>query len=55
MEKTCVDTALPGFLTRYSMDCIVVNGKYPDRVLAALAGETTISTVIIGRARFKPV
>lgn len=55
MEKTCVDTALPGFLTRYSMDCIVVNGKYPDRVLAALAGETAISTVIIGRARFKPV
>ena len=55
MEKTCVDCALPEFITRYTMDCVVVNGKYPGRVLAALVGETTIGTVIIGRARFKPV
>jgi len=54
-QETCVDRALPGFLIEHGMDCMIVNGKYPIRILAALNGETTTGTFISGRASFKSV
>lgn len=48
MEETCVDRGLPGFLLEHGMDCLVVNGRYSDRVLAAMEGDVTSGTQIIG-------
>ncbi len=36
---TCIDNALPAFLLRYRMYCIIVNGRYPHRVRAVLEGK----------------
>ena len=47
-EATCVDKGLPSFLVEHNMDCMVVNGKYPGCVLAALDGDTTVGTLISG-------
>ncbi len=48
MELTCVDRALPGFLMENRMDCIVVNGKFPERVIDAVLGENVVGTHIKG-------
>ena len=47
-DATCVDKGLPSFLVEHNMDCMVVNGKYPSRVLAAMDGDTTVGTLISG-------
>ncbi len=46
---TCVDDALPGFLLRHGMKCIIVNGKYPERVRAILEGKynDTCCTILL--------
>ncbi len=38
-ERTCVDRALPGFLLQHGMQCLIVNGKYPERVKAIIEGK----------------
>ena len=43
---TSVDSYLPKLLIRYKMECIVVNGKYPERVVNALKGKEDIYTKI---------
>lgn len=43
---TSVDSYLPKLLIRYKMECIVVNGKYPERVVNVLKGEKDIYTKI---------
>lgn len=48
MGTTCVDIGLPDFIRANSMDCVVVNGHYPERVVAAVEGETVIGTYIKG-------
>ncbi|MCL7415710.1 MAG: amino acid kinase [ANME-2 cluster archaeon] len=48
-EETCVDRGLPAFLVRNGMDCMVVNGRYPERVLAALEGDIDSGTQILGK------
>jgi aspartokinase-like uncharacterized kinase len=48
MEVTCVDSSLPGFLMENKMDCVVVNGMYPERVIDAVTGENVIGTHIKG-------
>lgn len=35
-DASCVDSVTPGMLVRYRLDCIVVNGRYPERVIGAL-------------------
>ncbi|MDW7776451.1 MAG: amino acid kinase [Methanosarcinales archaeon] len=47
-EETCVDRGLPACLVRYRMDCMVVNGRYPERVLAAMEGDVNAGTQILG-------
>ena len=48
MEETCVDRGLPPLLLQHGMDCMVVNGRYPERILAALDGDVNSGTQIIG-------
>ncbi len=48
MGTTCVDTGLPEFIRANGIDCVVVNGHYPERVIAAVEGEAVIGTYIKG-------
>lgn len=38
-DETCVDEKLPELLLDYRMDCYVVNGNFPDRVLSLIKNE----------------
>jgi aspartokinase-like uncharacterized kinase len=46
--KSCVDLALPAFLQNNSMECMIVNGKFPERVIGAIYGKPVLGTVIKG-------
>ncbi len=48
MGITCVDIGLPDFIRANNMDCVVVNGHYPERVVAAVEGDAVIGTYIKG-------
>jgi aspartokinase-like uncharacterized kinase len=48
-QRTSVDRYLPKLLLEAQIDCYVVNGKYPDRVEAILAGEHATCTLIAAR------
>ena len=48
MGTTCVDVGLPEFIRVNDMDCVVVNGHYPARVVAAVEGDAVIGTYIKG-------
>ncbi|MDI3486176.1 MAG: 5-(aminomethyl)-3-furanmethanol phosphate kinase [Methanolobus sp.] len=48
MGVTCIDSSLPGFLMENLMDCVVVNGMYPERVIDAVIGKNVIGTHIKG-------
>ena len=45
--KTCVDVQLPDFLRKNNMNCEIVNGNYPGRVVNAIKGNVT-GTLIKG-------
>ncbi len=47
MGETCVDPVLPRLLISRSLDCRVVNGRYPDRVIDAIRRGFR-GTVIVG-------
>ncbi|MEA1894575.1 MAG: amino acid kinase [Euryarchaeota archaeon] len=47
MGETCVDLELPRLLISGSLDCLVVNGRCPDRVVDAIRGDFR-GTVIVG-------
>ncbi len=46
-KETCVDKELPNFLMKNNMNCEIINGNCPGRVINALKGNT-IGTVIRG-------
>ncbi len=48
MGITCIDSSLPVFLMENMMDCVVVNGMYPERVIDAVTGKNVIGTHIKG-------
>ncbi|MGB9915521.1 MAG: delta 1-pyrroline-5-carboxylate synthetase [Candidatus Bathyarchaeales archaeon] len=48
-KRTSVDRHLPKLLLEKPMDCYVVNGNYPERVSAILAGQHTVCTLIAPR------
>ena len=48
MGTTCVDTGLPDLIRANNMNCVVVNGRHPDRVVAAIEGDAVIGTYIKG-------
>jgi len=43
---------LPAFLVTHGMDCMVINGRYFDRVIEALKGDVTGGTLIYGKSKF---
>jgi len=45
-KRTSVDQFLPKLLLKTQVDCYVVNGKYPERIEAILAGQDTTCTLI---------
>jgi 5-(aminomethyl)-3-furanmethanol phosphate kinase len=46
--SNCIDRALPIFLLKNRMDCFIVNGKYPGRVIQAVYGKSLYGTVVKG-------
>lgn len=48
MGESCVDRMLPELLMKDGRDCMVVNGNYPERVLAALEEKAVRGTLIKG-------
>lgn len=48
MGVTCIDSSLPGFLMENTMDCVVVNGLHPERVVDAVTGKNVLGTHIKG-------
>lgn len=48
-RETCVDLALPIYLIKEKINILVVNGKYPDRVINAIFNKKTIGTFIRGK------
>jgi aspartokinase-like uncharacterized kinase len=55
LPSSKLDAAFPGFFRRYPMETIVVNGKFPSRVLAAVSGQRTAGTEITKDANITPV
>jgi len=49
IQRTSVDQFLPKLLLKTQMDCYIVNGKYPERIEAILAGQHTICTLVKSR------
>ena len=45
-QRTSVDKLLPKLLSKYHLQCYVVNGKHPERVRSVLAGKPTTCTEI---------
>jgi aspartokinase-like uncharacterized kinase len=48
-KRTSVDRYLPKLLLESQIDCYVVNGKYPERIAAILAGQQATCTLIAAR------
>ena len=46
--SSCIDPALPPFLRKNSMNCLIVNGRYPERVVQAVYGEPVYGTLVKG-------
>jgi aspartokinase-like uncharacterized kinase len=46
-KETCADTELPIFLVRHKINCEIINGNYPGRIINALKGNF-FGTVIKG-------
>jgi aspartokinase-like uncharacterized kinase len=47
-RATCIDPALPSFLLTNGMNCLVVNGRYPDRIVQAVYGKPVTGTLLKG-------
>ncbi len=45
---SCIDFALPEFLLKNRMECLIVNGKFSERVIQAVYGKPVLSTVVKG-------
>ena len=48
-SRTSIDRFLPNVILKYGLTCFVVNGRFPERVSATLAGEVTACTHIVPR------
>ncbi|OFV68060.1 MAG: kinase, aspartokinase/uridylate kinase [Candidatus Syntrophoarchaeum caldarius] len=48
LELSCTDRALPDFLIKHGMDCTVLNGRYPERILDAIEERAFKGTLIKG-------
>jgi aspartokinase-like uncharacterized kinase len=46
--ESCIDPVLPGFLQKNKMECIIINGKFPERLIQALYGKPVPCTTVKG-------
>jgi aspartokinase-like uncharacterized kinase len=46
--ESCIDPALPAFLQKNRMECVVINGKFPERVIRAVYGKPVPCTSVKG-------
>ncbi|MDI9393915.1 MAG: amino acid kinase [Euryarchaeota archaeon] len=46
--KSCIDPVLPGFLQKNKMECVIINGKFPERVIQAVYGKPVPCTTVKG-------
>ncbi len=44
-EETCVDKYLPELLIKYHLNCFIINGKYPSRVLDHLNSDHKMNNI----------
>jgi hypothetical protein len=47
-HASCIDFALPEFLLKNRMECLIVNGKALERVIRAVYGKSVLGTVVKG-------
>ncbi|MGB9940109.1 amino acid kinase [Methanosarcina sp.] len=47
-RSSCIDPALPEFLLKNRLECLIVNGKCPDRVIHAVYGKPVLGTLVKG-------
>jgi aspartokinase-like uncharacterized kinase len=47
-NRTSVDSALPKLLLQWQIDCYVINGFFPERVVSVLEGQKPVGTLICG-------
>jgi aspartokinase-like uncharacterized kinase len=45
---SCIDPALPQFLLTNGINCLIVNGRYPERMIQAVYGEPAPGTLVKG-------
>jgi len=50
-RKTCVDLTLPRLLKEEKLDCYVVNGRFPERLVHILQGKADVYTRILAHGR----
>jgi aspartokinase-like uncharacterized kinase len=50
-QRTSVDRFLPKLLLKTQLDCYVVNGAYPERIEAILAGQSAVCTLVKSRIK----
>jgi aspartokinase-like uncharacterized kinase len=48
IKTSCTDTEFPKFMKANCMDCVIVNGHYPDRVVAAVRCQVVTGTYMKG-------
>jgi 5-(aminomethyl)-3-furanmethanol phosphate kinase len=53
LPSSKLDAAFPAYFRRYPMETMVVNGKYPSRVSAAIFGRRTVGTEITADVEIK--
>ncbi len=46
--SSCIDPVLPQFLLKNKIECLIVNGKFPERVIQAVYGKPVLGTVVKG-------
>jgi len=46
--ESCIDPALPEFLQKNNMECLILNGKLPERVIQAVYGKPVLCTSVKG-------
>ncbi|MHA1593258.1 MAG: amino acid kinase family protein [Candidatus Baldrarchaeia archaeon] len=47
LESSCIDKYSHNLIRKYKITCIILNGRYPERLIAALNKENVPSTVIL--------
>ncbi|MFP4654171.1 MAG: amino acid kinase [Methanohalobium sp.] len=48
LDQSCTDEYMPGFLKEKQMNCYIVNGHYPERIVAVIKDEPVVGTYIKG-------